>query len=73
MERRQHWQCYFSCSAVSWLLALLQALHRLPKGNRYRDCSELSTALLCYETSVQVTSEFVLLPTGCIALDFTPL
>lgn len=53
-------------------LALLQALHRLPKGNRYRDLSELSTVLLCYETSEQVTSEFVLLSKGCIALDFTP-
>lgn len=73
MERWQHWQCYCSCSAVSWLLALLQALHRPPKGNRYRDLSELSTTLLCCETSVQVAFEFVLLPAGCTALDFTPL
>lgn len=49
------------------------ALHRLPKGNRYRDLSELSTTLLCYETSVQVAFEFILLPRGSIALDFTPL
>lgn len=72
MERWQHWQCCSSCSAVSWLLALLQALHRLPEGNRYR--GPLSSPPFCCAMKLlwRLTAEFALLPTGhCTALDFT--
>lgn len=72
----QHWQCYSPRSALSWLLALWEALNGLPRGDRYRGllpALEPSTVLWNLSAGCcQICPSTLEATIVCTALHFAP-